>query len=367
MKIKVVHVVKDLKVNGISTVVMNYVKNIDKTKYEITIIAGTPVADKNRKECIDNNIKLIETPSKTVEGPLKCYKELYKALKKDKYDIIHIHGNSRTITIELFIAKLCGIKNRIAHCHNTQCNNKLISNLLTIPFKLLYNCGLACSDEAGKWMFGKSQFTVLNNGFEIEKFIFNENKRKEIRRKLGLDDKKIIGHVGLFNDQKNHKFILDVFEKVEEQDDDVVLLLVGTGPKFDEINKRINNSSYKDKVICYGVSNNVSELYDAMDLFFFPSKYEGLGIVLLEAQIKGLPCITSDVVPRQVALNDKSINFLSLDADKNIWVKEILEKINNKTDRKEFYRKNIKKIEKYDINNCINELEKIYTNLINKR
>lgn len=367
MKIKVAHIVKDLKINGISTVVMNYVKNLDKSKYDITIIAGNPIAEKNMKECVDNNINLIEIPSKTVDGPIKCYKELFKVLKKENYDIVHIHGNSRTITVELLIAKIAGIRKRIAHCHNTQCNNKIISNILTPLFKLLYSSGLACSEEAGKWMFGKSKFVVLKNGFETEKFKYNEKKRKEIRKKIELDDKKIIGHVGLFNDQKNHAFILETFENLAPLDDDIALLLVGTGPKFDEISEKINNSKYKDRIVCYGVSNNVSELYDAMDLFFFPSKYEGLGIVLLEAQIKGLPCIASDVVPREVEISKESIKFISLEKDNKIWVNEILESLNSERNRSGFYEKNIDKIEKYNIKNCINELEKIYTNLINKR
>lgn len=360
-KIKVVHIVKDLKINGISTVVMNYMEKLDKKKYDITIVAGNPIADKNRDECIKNGIHLIETPSKTNDGAFKYYKKLYKILKHNSYDIIHIHGNSRTITIELFIAALCGIKNRVAHCHNTQCNNKIVHIIFKPIFDRLYSVGVACSDDAGKWMFKNRKFSVLQNGFELEKFKFNSNVRDEQRKKLQLpNDAIVIGHVGLFNNQKNHPFILKVFKKIYEQNKNYYLLLVGNGPDKEKIEKEINESLYKDNVIVYGVSSEVYKLYSAMDIFLFPSRFEGLGIVLLEAQISGLPCMVSSTVPKEVNLSEKYYS-LSLDSDISEWVK-VMSKITPYQDRlKCFENSNLKK---YDINKNVREIEEIYDSLI---
>jgi glycosyltransferase involved in cell wall biosynthesis len=248
----------------------------------------------------------------------------------------------------MLIAKIKGIKVRIAHCHNTTCDNKKVHKILQPLFRKIYTHGFACSVDAGKWMFNNSNFEVLPNGFITEKFIFDEKKRKEVRKKLNIDDKYVIGHVGMFLEQKNHEFILQVFEEVAKAKEDSVLLLIGTGPDYDKIQKIIEEHHYKDRIICYGVTNNVSELYDAMDLFFFPSKHEGLGIVLLEAQIKGLKCVTSDVVPREVVLDDNNIKFISLDDDIAVWKNELISN-DIKGTRKSFYKKQIEKINRFNI------------------
>ena len=213
-KIKIAYLTKDMPVNGISTVIMNYCRHLDKDKFEITIFSGPPVVEQYSKECEKLGIKIIETPPKKSGNPLKYYMFLLKNINKKKYDIVHIHGNSATITIELFITLLKGINNRIAHCHNTQCDSFKVHKTLKPILKKIYTHGFACSKEAGEWMFGNKPFEVLPNGFITEKFKFNKEKRDKVRKKLKIEDKFVIGHVGMFNDQKNHPFILKVFENV---------------------------------------------------------------------------------------------------------------------------------------------------------
>lgn len=366
-KIRIAYLTKDMPVNGISTVIMNYCRYLNKEKYDITIFSGPPIVEQYRKECEKLGIRIIETPPKKGGNPLKYYIFLLKNITKKKYDVVHIHGNSATITIELLITLLKGIKNRVGHCHNTQCDSFKVHKTLKPILGKIYTNGFACSKEAGEWMFGDKPFDVLPNGFITENFIFNQENRVKIRKKLKINDKFVIGHVGMFNEQKNHPFILNVFEKVAEKNDKAILLLVGTGPDYEKIQKIIDKHPYKEKIICYGVTDKVSEIYDAMDLFFFPSKFEGLGIVLLEAQIKGLPCIASDVIPKEVVLDNKLVDFLSLESNLNIWSESILKrsKYDNK-DRQQVYKINQKAIKKYEITENVKYLENKYETMCKK-
>lgn len=360
-KIKIAYITKNMLVNGIGTVILNYCQNLDRDKFKITIFAGAPIEKQYIEELNKIGVEIKETPTKK-KNPIRYYLFLLNALKSNDYDIVHIHGNSSTITPELFIAYIKGIKVRIAHSHNSTCNNKKIHKLFKPIFNKLYTHGFACSNIAGDWMFDKKDYVVIPNGFDTHKYIFDENTRLRIRNNMNLADNMVIGHVGRFNDQKNHPFLLKVFEKVACENDKAVLLLIGTGPNFEKTNEIIQSHKYKDRIICFGVSKNVSELYNVMDVFVLPSKYEGLGIVLLEAQINGLNCIASDVVPDEVKLDDNVIKFLSLEDSVDIWAKTILEQVSQ--NRKEFYNNNINNIQKYDIKNNILDLEKRYINYV---
>lgn len=362
-KIKIAYIAKNMLVNGISTVILNYCQNLDKNKFKITIFAGAPIEKQYIEELNKIGVEIKETPIKK-KNPIGYYLFLINALKSKDYDIVHIHGNSSTMTPELFIAYAKGIKVRIAHSHNSTCDNKKIHRLLKPLFNRLYTHGFACSNIAGDWMFDKKDYTVIPNGFDTQKYVFDDKTRLKIRNNMKLEDKMVIGHVGRFNDQKNHPFLLDVFEKVACKNEKAVLLLIGTGPNFKKINEMIQHHKYKNRIICFGVSENVSELYNAMDVFVLPSKHEGLGIVLLEAQINGLNCVASDVIPGEVKLDNNSIKMLSLEDSVDIWAKAILEQ--SPRDRKEFYNSNINNIQKYDIKNNIIDLGNKYIEYVDR-
>lgn len=355
-KINIAYLTKDMTVNGITTVIMNYSKNLNKDKYNITIIAGSPVIGTYKEECTSLGIEIIELPQK-IKSSKEYYKGIWRNLSKEKYDIVHIHGNSATITIELFIAMIKGIKVRIAHSHNSTCNNLLAHKLLYPIFNRIYTCGFACSELAGRWLFGENNFKVLANGFDTRKFIFNNKRRSKVRKQLGIEGKFVIGTVARFNDQKNHPYLLKVFEAVASEKDNAYLLLVGDGPDLDKIKYMIESHTYKDRIIYYGITNNVEYIYDAIDVFVLPSKHEGLGITFLEAQISGLVCITSDVVPHEVVLGNK-IYFLPLEDDVSKWKDIILSA--KSINREKFYEEYEDRINQYDINMNAIQLSKYY-------
>ena len=281
-------------------------------------------------------------------------------MKKSYYDILHVHGNSSAMTIEMIIGKIKKINIRIAHCHNTQ-KNSIVKKFLKIVFNKTYTNAFACGDLAGKNLFGKNDFYLMRNGIDTNKYRFNDSIRNNIRNELNISDKIVLGHIGRFNTQKNHTFLLDIFEKVACESDDYVLLLVGDGADFNKIKERIDNSKYKDRIILYGETNTPEILYLAMDLFVFPSLYEGLPLTLIEAQVSGLKCFISDTITKEVILSNQ-VKSLPIN-DSNLWKDEILSsKICE--DREKFYTLNIEKINKYNIDKCVKELEEKYKSLV---
>lgn len=361
-KIRVAMLTNHFGVTGIGSVIMNYSKSLNPLKYDITIIAGRPIAIQYLEECKLAGIKVIELPSRHKES-LKHYFYLYNALKKGEFDIVHVHGNSSIMSVELTLAKFAGVKKRIAHSHNSTCPNVTIHNFLSPYFNKIYSKALACGLLAGDWIFGKDNFEVLPNGFHTEKFKFSLEKRNSIRKKLQLEDKYILGHIGRFNYVKNQIYLLQVFEKVAISCKDAVLLLVGNGPDFEKVKSLVEVHPYKNRIILYGVSDGPDALYSAMDLFILPSLHEGLPVVLLEAQISGLPCLVSDTVTREMDFGN--ISWASIEADPKIWSEKILElkdKVN--IDRESYYEKNREQILEYDISNNVKQLERVYNDLV---
>ena len=360
-KIKIAMLAGKFEVTGISVVIMNYCKALDKNKYDLTIIAGTPIAGQYVTEAEKFGIKIISLPSRH-KAPFKHYLTLYKTLKAGQYDIVHDHGNSSMMAIELTIASLAGVKVRIAHSHNSVCPNIKLHRLLNPYFKNTYTKALACGTLAGEWLFGKNQFEVLPNGFNTREFIFNEKAREQFRQELHVENCFVIGHIGRFNEQKNQPFLLQVFKEIACHRKDAVLLLVGAGPDFESTKQLVIKHPYKDQIILYGETKNASDLYSTMDVFVLPSRYEGLPVVLLEAQISGLPCIVSDSVTKEVDFG--KIQWESLAKEPLIWADRILNtSVPGNIARQQYYQDNYSKIKKFDISYTVNQLDRIYMGL----
>ena len=357
-KIKVVMVTNHFGITGIGTVMMNYCKALDKNNYDLTILAGLPIAEKYEQECKEIGIHLIVLPSRHGE-PLKHYVALWKALKAGEYDILHDHGNSPKMTIELMLARLAGIKVRIAHCHNKIPSNKLINKVFRYFFQYSYTKALACSELAGNWLFGAGNFQVLINGFNTEEFLYDEKQREMVRKQLNIEECYVIGHVGRFNVQKNQPFLLDIFEEVAKNEPKAVLLLVGTGPDFEKTKKLVDNHPFYNRIILYGESNKIPSLYSAMDVFVFPSKYEGLGLVAVEAQISGLPCVVSDAVPKEIVVGNK-VTFVPLKESASSWSNIVLNQLTKIEHREDFFEQNKFSISLYEMNKCVEELDSVY-------
>ena len=194
----------------------------------------------------------------------------------------------------------------------------------------------ACGKDAGDWMFGGASYQIINNAIDVAAYTCDPTKRQEMRRQLGLENEFTIGHVGRFSQPKNHPFLLDIFAALLKKEPDAVLLLVGGGEGMPRIQAKVQELGIAEHVRFLGVRSDVADLMQAMDVFVFPSLYEGLPVTMVEAQASGLPCIISDKVPPECILTDGLVNIMPLSASPEAWAEKILTmRAVPRTDRRE--------------------------------
>lgn len=348
---------------GVEAVVMNYYRNIDHEKIQFDFICDSDSTNIPYDEIEKLGGKVILIPP--YQKVFKYQKELRRVLKEGNYKIVHSHINTLSV-FPLYAAKKVGIPVRIAHSHSTTNKREWKKNMLKQvlrPFSKIYATDyMCCSELAGRWLFGDKEYDkgnvyLLNNAIDVDKFKYNEKVRKEKRKELNVqDDTLVIGHVGRFVEQKNHRFLIEIFDEIHKQNNNSILLLAGQGPLMEEMKEKVKKLNIEDNVIFLGQRSDINELYQMFDVFLLPSLYEGLGMVLIEAQCAGLPSFASTEVPKIAKVSDV-LDFIDLTTPKEIWVDIILQSINN-------YKRNnrLKDCQKfgYDINKEVKKLENKY-------
>jgi len=361
IKILVVSTV-GLGMYGITNSIMNYYRALNKSELQIDFLAPNEIPD-NLKEEIKNNGGTLYEKVKRKHHCISYMWRLSKILKEGQYDIIHVHGNSRTLAVEMFIAKRSKVKVRIAHCHNSTCKHKLLHKLLKHVFDNSYTHGFACSKKAGLWLFGDKPFTVINNAIPITKFLYNEAIRDSFRKKLNMENNKIVGHVGHFSFQKNQEFLINLFADMYKRDPSYRLLLVGDGGLKNKNKKQVKKLGLDSVVRFCRETVDVYKLMQAMDIFVFPSRFEGLGMVVVEAQTAGMPCVVSDAVPTDAKITE-NVEFLSLADQRDAWVNKIMEF--GWLDRKESAEQSRELVQNsiYNIENEAIKLKNLYVSFV---
>jgi glycosyltransferase EpsF len=364
--IRIAQIVGNMHSGGVEAVVMNYYRNIDRTKIQFDFIVHDNSSVPQKEEIEHLGGKILFTPSYI--HLFKYLKELRKIFKENKYKIVHSHLNSLSI-FPLYAAKKEGIPVRIAHNHSTS-NIKewkitLLKTMLKPFSKIQATEYFACSELAARWLFGNKAFEegkviIIANAIDLEKFKHNNKIGTKIKKDLNIDSsKKIIGHVGRFVKQKNHEFLIEIFKEINIENKNTALLLIGEGPLKNKIKEKVKKLKLDKSVYFAGAVNNVNEYMQAMDLFLFPSLYEGLGMVAVEAQTAGLPCVVSTELPKDVAITNKCI-FISLSEDVSKWKDNILILLKeNKIETKK-----LPNITQFDITKKAHELEEKYLELI---
>lgn len=307
---------------GIPTVIMNYFLNIDRNKIQMDFVGNRRIENFYKEKIIEYGSKVyIFNRNK---NPVRYFIFLIRLIKAEQYDVVHVHGNSASMAIDLLASMVGGVYMRIAHCHNTKCKHGMLHRFLLPIFKISYTKALACSNEAGNWIFGKQNFNVLPNGIFTEQYKFSEKIRNMVRKELHLENKLVIGHVGYMNKQKNHVKLFSIFNEIKKRYKNVQLLCITGSDRIpDTIKKMIEEHHLEKDVTVLFKREDISRLMQAMDIFVFPSLYEGLGIVLLEAQASGLPCVVSDQVPREANIIG-NLSFFSLQRSDSDWAEKIL-------------------------------------------
>ncbi len=330
-----------LRRNGICVSQLDYAKHINKEKIQLDFVAVHDNQEKMIEDFKNVGCKVFELPDRR-KNIFKYILSLKKVLKKENYDIVHVHGSSSLMLIELFVAKMCGVKIRIAHSRNTKCDRPVLEKILKFAFRHSYNYSLACGEDAGNWLFGEGNFKVFHNGKDMDKYTFNSETRKAIRKKYNISNKIAFAHVGNFNKQKNHIFLIEMFSKINEKNKKAVLFLFGDGQLEDKMKKRVKELGIEDSVVFLGRVQNVNEILQGMDVMLFPSLFEGLPNVVLEWQACGLRSFISDKITDECIVCDL-VSSLPIDNGVDIWV-ETVEKLCVETDeqRKENSKKGCK-------------------------
>ncbi|OCN05586.1 hypothetical protein A4S06_08450 [Erysipelotrichaceae bacterium MTC7] len=344
--------------NGISIMIQNLYKHMNKDELEISILSTIFMTQDvfDSLEQITDSIIEINYRKK---NPIVYLYKLIKLIKLNSYDAIHVNGNSSTMALELLIAKLMKVETRIAHCHNDHTQHPLINNLIKPFFYFSYSYAIACSKQAGNWLYGNRDFFVLNNAIEIDKFGFDSILREKVRKELGFEKNIVLGHVGLLNRQKNQEYIIKLIDNIPKEYNTKVLF-IGDGEEKEKLVNLVESLGLSNRVkFIYG-TNEVTKYLCAMDLFIFPSIYEGFGLVLLEAQANGLRCVVSTEICKEVNVAE-TLKYVDL-KNPDDWVEEIVLSIEQIYDRANESKINRELISKagYDIKTEVDELTKIY-------
>ena len=365
MKILMINTVPTER-NGITGVIMNIIRTINHEDIQIDLLSINE-PDKNYVTLLKEYGGDVYTISRCIKKPLCYIKNVSRLIKKNKYDIVHSHGNSHTLALDLFAAWLGGCKIRIAHSHSTSCLYQTVHKLLTPLFNSCYTDGIACSKEAGKWLFGERRFDIINNGIDTKHFEFNEKFREQIRKKYNINEKNIVlGNIGDFHStNKNQQFLVELIKDLHEQDTKYHLLLIGEGCLRKNIMEDVQSMGCSDFIHFTGEISEVNKYLSAMDFFLLPSKFEGLPLTAVEAQANGLQCFLSDRISESVDLTG-NVYFFTLE-NEEIWKKAI---INNK---KTNSRKNVSRQacvdicdNDYDLKEECDKLKKMYCNLMKR-
>ena len=357
--IRILQCVSNMDRAGIETMLMNYYRNISKNEIQFDFIVNQNKKGDYAEEIYNMGGRIFVSPGLS---PLKWFKyqkfmnDLFK--KHPEYKIIHGQNEAMSFPA-LYAAKKNNLPVRIAHSHNTKTRFDF-----KWPVKFLYKALIkkvatkyvACSNAAGKYFFNQDVM-VINNAIDSKKFLYNKDLRNKMRNKLGVNDKFVLGHVGRFEIQKNHEFLIEIFKEYVKINQDAILLLIGNGKLQETIKSKVNDYNLNEKVIFTGNIANVNEYYQAMDMFLLPSFHEGLPVVGVEAQASGLTCLFSNKITKEVNISNNCV-FLDIN-NPLIWVKEIEKQKNNK-------RKNMQKVliqKNYDIDAATEVLTNFYKNL----
>ncbi|MGU8559699.1 glycosyltransferase [Clostridium perfringens] len=366
-KIRVIHFLSNISISsGVASVIMNYYRYIEREKVQFDFIYFEDADVTYEKDIREMGGEIYKVSRPSINS--RFFKEIKSIFNKYEKDNTIFHNHETYMNIFLYrIVREFQFKANIVHSHTTKYSDKFINSIrnkiLCWGISKKADCLIACSKAAGKVYYGNKNLRnnkvfILNNAINYDKFKYNNKIRMDVRKELNIENSFVIGHVGRFNNQKNHKFIINLFNEVLKKKNDCKLLLIGEGPLLDSIKNMSENMNINKNIIFLGRRKDVNNLLQAMDCFILPSLYEGLPVIGVEAQCAGLPCIMSDNITYEV--NIGACEFLNLDDDINKWVNSVI--------NKEFFKRfdSIENLKNngFDIKQESLRLEEFYINLI---
>ena len=334
-------IVSSMDAGGAETFLMKIYRELDKTKYQLDFCVSKNKPGYFDKEIRELGGKMYYVVPKS-KNLFKNFFSIKKIVSQNKYSYVLRTSQQSLAALDLLAAKLGGAHVLVYRSSNAGMSGSFLKKLINKIFhclpNLIANVKLAPSTEAAAYVFGKknvNKVCILHNALDYDLYKYDINKRNLIRQKLNLGNKLVIGHVGRFNAQKNHKFLLQIFKIVHEIEPNSCLLLIGKGELEIEIKENIKKLGIEDAVRILGVRKDVPELMLAMDIYLFPSFYEGMPNTIIEAQATGLKCILSNTITKEADITG-NLTYVSLDKSAEEWANIVLSAAN-------YQRKNYKK------------------------
>lgn len=369
--VKVLRIIGECKTGGTETIALNYYKNLNHDLVGMDFLFYGPSLPRFSKELEANGDRVINVVDYT-DNLIGSIREIRDVVKNGNYDIVHAQLNALNF-FPLLGAYLGGAKIRIAANHSTanmkyEPKKSIVKYLVRPSAGILATNYAACSEYAGEWCFGKralknGKIKIIHNAIDLSSFNYSDETRQNVRDHMGWSDKFVIGHAGRFTEQKNHKFMVEIFAKIHEKCPEAVLAFAGDGHLMQEIKEQVKELGLTDAVQFLGVRFDMNELMQGMDIFLFPSLYEGLGNVITEAQAVGLRSVASDAVPNEVKMTEL-VDFISLNKSADFWADAILKYKDGYVHKS---RHDDLKKAGYEIKSAAKDLEKYYLQLVGRK
>lgn len=347
---------------GMENFIMNLYEKIDKDKFQFDFIVHLK-KENDYCELIKKMGGRVYVIPRLTQDPIGSLKMLYKIIKENQYKIVIRHTANALIAPQLLVAKLAGAKT-ICHSHNETDPQVTIHKIGKVLMKVAADRRLACSEKAGKWMYGKQDFRVIHNAINVDKFTYSEAKAERIRKEFGLHGKHVYGHIANFIESKNHMYLLEVYAQIAKRDENAVFFCLGEGALRPQIEEKIKELGLEDKVILTGIRYDVEDFMSCMDVLIFPSFFEGLPLTLIEAQIAALPALISDTITKDVIVTEGLVTMESIEENPEIWAQiaiAILEEGKEKS--RQCQRKSIQDAG-YDMDMLVKWYEDYFTELV---
>ena len=329
--IRILHMIGSLEMGGSQTMMMALYRTVDRNSVQFDFVVDCDTKNVFAEEINRLGGKIFRLPKfngRNYRQVRLAWNEFFS--NHPEYKVLHSHVRSYA-SLYLPIAKAHGVKT-IIHSHNTSNGRGMAAvgkKVLQYPLRFQADYFFGCSEKAGQWLFGKKivksdRYFMLKNAVDIDRFSYRPEIRERIRKELAVDENTLLlGHVGRMNPQKNHRFLLECFQRIAEQRNDVKLILLGDGELRGELARYIQRLGLEDRVLMLGVRQNIEDFFSAMDCLVFPSLHEGLPVVIVEAQANGLQCLVSDTVTREVRISEL-VRYLPISQGTQPWTEAVL-------------------------------------------
>ncbi len=337
--VRVLQVVGGMSPGGIENFIMNLYENIDREKIQFDFIVHGRSENDYVEQIKSMGGKVYELP-RLIRHPIKNLHQVKKIVKENKYPVVIRHSPNALVMPQLYVAKKAGAVT-ICHSHSSEDPQRIAHKLGQLFNKKGVDERLACSEKAGKWMYQDYSFIVIHNAISFQKFSFKEGDRARIREEFDFSDCKVYGHIGNFNEVKNHLYLIEIFAEIAKLDDDARFICVGEGHLRPQIEEKVKELGLTGKVFLPGTRRDVNAFMSALDVLIFPSIYEGLPLTLIEAQVAGLPGLLSDHITKDVIVTEGLFEMAPIEESPSLWAKKAVElaKITDRTCQRENLKK----------------------------